>query len=323
MHPPLIIASMHRSGSSATTGLLQAAGLHIGTRLMEANPWNIRGYFENLAFYDFHRAALGAMRQDPNGYSLASFSDLPEPWPSRARELLKQEGQERPWGWKDPRSVLLLNFWRGLCPDARYLFLFRNPWCVMDSLYRRGDAIFSNRPEQVLAWWSHYNRKILEFYRAHPDRCLLLKAEWVFADPAGFVAAVARKLGISLGAVEETNIDAGLYQDEAKLSFYARLLEDYVPEALVLYKDLLRTSDYALLGRDCEEEGKAVPPPDHETLKLYFFQDWFEKRELKRNYEELIAAAKDNNAELAGEDVTLARMKEYGRELDNLLAGFK
>ena len=323
MRPPLIITSMHRSGSSTITGLLQAAGLHIGTRLMQANPWNTRGYFENLAFYDFHRAALAAMRQNPNGYCLTSFNQLPEPWLSQARELLKQEGRDIPWGWKDPRSVLFLNFWRELCPGAGYIFLFRNPWCVVDSLYRRGDAVFRNQPELVLACWAYYNRKILDFYRTLPDRCLLAKAEWVFANPADFIAAVSGKLGIPLDEVEHTVIDPGLYHDEAELSFYAHMLKEHVPEAVALYQELLCTSDYALLGRTREEADNAIPLPVPGELKMHFFQDWCEKRELQRNYDELIATAGDNNPGSAGEDGTLTMMNEYGRELDNLLSDLK
>jgi O-antigen biosynthesis protein len=74
----------------------------------------------------------------------------------------------RPWGWKDPRSVLLLNFWAELVPDARYLFVFRPPWDVVDSLYRRGDRVFSLNPRFALTMWMHYNARIRDFARGQP-----------------------------------------------------------------------------------------------------------------------------------------------------------
>ena len=323
MQPPLIITSMHRSGSSAVTGLLQTAGLHIGTRLMEANFANIRGYFENLSFYQFHQAALSSLKNNPNGYSLHSFPALLEPWTTRARELLQQEQQAGPWGWKDPRSVLFLNFWRELCPDARYVFLFRNPWCVVDSLYRRGDDFFRNQPEYALACLSYYNRELLAFCQTLPDRCLLAKVEWVFENPSGFVDAVVRKLGIKLGAVSEAPIETGLYRHESELSFYAHMLEEHAPEALNLYQELLDASDHELLGRDRGAEANPALDSDPQELRKYFFQDWFEKRELKRNYEAIIAAETNKTVGAAGAEDTLARMNEYGRELESLLSRFK
>ena len=47
---PIIIAGMHRSGTSLAASLLQSAGLDVGERLMEGNWSNPRGHFEDLDF---------------------------------------------------------------------------------------------------------------------------------------------------------------------------------------------------------------------------------------------------------------------------------
>ena len=41
------------------------------------------------------------------------------------------------WGWKDPRTSLLLTFWDSLLDEARYLFVYRHPVDVLSSLVRR------------------------------------------------------------------------------------------------------------------------------------------------------------------------------------------
>ncbi len=43
------------------------------------------------------------------------------------------------------------------------LLIYRSPWEVVDSLYRRGDKAFVDQPELAVKMWMHYNYKILDF----------------------------------------------------------------------------------------------------------------------------------------------------------------
>lgn len=52
------IAGMHRSGTSFTASLLQSAGLDIGKRLVEADHGNVKVFFENRDFLEFHERVL-------------------------------------------------------------------------------------------------------------------------------------------------------------------------------------------------------------------------------------------------------------------------
>jgi hypothetical protein len=110
----------------------------------------------------------------------------------------------RPWGWKDPRSVLFLNFWAELVPDARYCFVFRPPWDVVDSLFRRGDRVFSLNPRFALTMWMNYNARIRDFARAHPDRVLVRELAQVIRDPAAICDAVRNDLNITLDPPKPT-----------------------------------------------------------------------------------------------------------------------
>jgi Glycosyl transferase family 2 len=94
--------------------------------------------------------------------------------------------------------VLLLNFWAELVPDARYFFLFRPPWDVVDSLFRRGDHVFSVNPRFALTVWMNYNARIRDFARAHPDRVLVRELSQVVTDPEAICDAVRNDLNITL-----------------------------------------------------------------------------------------------------------------------------
>ncbi|MBM4430074.1 MAG: glycosyltransferase, partial [Chloroflexi bacterium] len=103
----------------------------------------------------------------------------------QAEKLLAREFAGRAlWGWKDPRTTLFLEFWARLLPSARWLFTVRRPAEVVASMLTRGDlrrcsANPLRRASLALQLCVEYNRRILQFARAHPHDCLLL---WVPND---------------------------------------------------------------------------------------------------------------------------------------------
>ncbi len=74
--PILIIIGMHRSGTSLTASLLQSAGLHIGRNLMGPSEGNVKGHFENLDFFEFHRQVLRSQGINENGWTLQEIMAL-------------------------------------------------------------------------------------------------------------------------------------------------------------------------------------------------------------------------------------------------------
>jgi glycosyltransferase involved in cell wall biosynthesis len=84
--------------------------------------------------------------------------------------------------------------------DARFLFLYRHPWEVADSLLRTGAEVWLTDPGSPARIWTEYNRRILEFHRRHPDRSLLVSTNRLLRDPETFVATIWRKFGIEADA---------------------------------------------------------------------------------------------------------------------------
>jgi hypothetical protein len=184
-----------------TAQTLQAAGLFIGDQLVPALPSNPEGHFEDVDFHNLTRAIIA-----DNGYPDSGFvSDVRiSVSSSRRKEAEALLGKRRalgiPWGWKDPRAVLLLDLWAELLPEARFLFTFRAPWDVMDSLYRRGDAACQDDPMLALRAWVHYNRMIRDFVRAEPTRSVVFEVGQVGGAPGRCMQEVSVKLGVTLGA---------------------------------------------------------------------------------------------------------------------------
>ena len=138
----LILAGMHRSGTSYVASLLQQAGIDMGEHLLGANDSNPKGHFEDLDFLNFHGNVLQSQGLSSEGWVLQKNIPVPEAYLKEAETLLKKRSLKSFWGWKDPRTTLFLDFWSGVLPKAHFLFIYRLPWEVIDSLYRSGDPTF-------------------------------------------------------------------------------------------------------------------------------------------------------------------------------------
>lgn len=235
---PLMILGMHRSGTSLAASLLESAGLDIGDRLMAGNWSNPRGHFEDMDFVHFQQLALVRLGLHPDGWLATGLPDLPEEYMAMARALVDRKRRSaRPWGWKDPRTVLFLRHWLSIVPAAKFAIVYRAPWEVVESLYLRGDAVFAGDPEFALRIWLYYNRTLLDLAVAAPERCVLANVETIAADPVAWVAAIAERSGLTLHAPK-----AGIYDRDLLHSEQARdragIIFRHYPEVVELFAEL-------------------------------------------------------------------------------------
>lgn len=172
----LCVLGMHRSGTSCLTGSLQEAGLYLGD-CHTWNPHNLKGNRENQDIVDINDRVLA-----DNG---GAWDHPPErvTWSEAHRELVRNlfaVYAEHPlFGFKDPRTLLVVDGWKALFPGMRFIGIFRHPNAVAQSLHNR-----SGMPhEQGLELWYEYNRRLLRQYRegAFPLLCFDDEPE-VFQD---------------------------------------------------------------------------------------------------------------------------------------------
>jgi hypothetical protein len=141
-----LILGIHRSGTSALSGVLTQLGLNPGRGLIESNPFNERGYFELEALNRLMDETLQSMDR-----SWGDFRPLPEDaFDSKANKstreklhglLASEYDLSQPCLMKDPRVSRLLPLClpvmdeQGLAPLC--LFSLRRPEAVAASLLRR------------------------------------------------------------------------------------------------------------------------------------------------------------------------------------------
>lgn len=140
------VLGMHRSGTSAVSGLLEGMGLSVGKAVLPSGPDNPLGFYENSAVVDFHDRLLeeiGSTWHDPRplGKRIRSLApDRIAEW----RDELSGIGSEqfapgRPCVVKDPRLCRLLPLWEPViaASGVPLVTVLRHPAAVAASLSAR------------------------------------------------------------------------------------------------------------------------------------------------------------------------------------------
>jgi GT2 family glycosyltransferase/glycosyltransferase involved in cell wall biosynthesis len=157
------VLGMHRSGTSSITRGINLLGVYLGLEenLLPPNDENKEGFWENKKIVDI---------QDEILLSLNSKWDTSEPLPMQWTEspsiskykrqlssLLQSEfSHADTWGWKDPRTCLLLPMWLDLLQEltvqTNFIIFFRNPLDVAASLKKRNKI----SDHEAYAMWTLY-----------------------------------------------------------------------------------------------------------------------------------------------------------------------
>ena len=199
---PVLIAGMHRSGTSLLALMLQTLGLDLGRQLLAADQHNPDGYGEDQPIVNLQRKLLlqqaGAGGWPDWGWNGQAESTaalaVDASWSSEALAYLQSRRRnDKPWGWKDPRSTLLLEHWLSLEPGLRVIGIYRAPWEVVDALQRIRPPVFLQHPDWGLRIWQQYNRALLTFAERHPERCILINSGTLVDDPAALPTTLQQR----------------------------------------------------------------------------------------------------------------------------------
>jgi glycosyltransferase involved in cell wall biosynthesis len=248
---------MHRSGTSLLTAHLQRLGVDVGDDLLAADRANPRGYFEDVEFLDLNRRILIAATPDEPGHrdwgwtiggeldrsAMQRFAPLAAELVARRRAAVV----ERPWGFKDPRTSLLLDFWDEAispCGAPLYLFVYRRPWEVLGSITRTGPVGGLHRPDWLLPIWCRYNAALLDFARRHRERVALVSTNAAIREPGRLSALLAGRLGLDNAPVVDLAFDPAIFgEGRPSDPVLARLTPAIWPEVARILAELDELAD--------------------------------------------------------------------------------
>jgi hypothetical protein len=178
----ILILGMHRSGTSLVAQIIAKWGAYMGKSLIAADEFNKDGYWENEHLHELNESILessdGAWFSPPDHIDV---DKLVNEFGHVAYQLVDEmDRKKRVWCWKEPRMVVLLDFWKKILEgrNITYIISYRHPQGVAESLLRR-----DNMPKSIsLLLWEYSVKEILR--QVNPsDRYLFVEYESLIRDP--------------------------------------------------------------------------------------------------------------------------------------------
>jgi len=196
----IVVAGMHRSGTSAMTRGLQALGVNLGEQLLPAalND-NEKGFFEDIEVNQLNIDLLHALDSNWDAFPAIPAhvfcQERLEPYRVRAAHIIadKMVG-DRPLGLKDPRMARLLPFWQSAFAhnkaEVSYVIAVRNPMSVAQSLMRRDGFAYE---KSYFLWLGHIVPAVLN---TRGFRRVVVSFDLLISDPYAQLHRTAHALGL-------------------------------------------------------------------------------------------------------------------------------
>ncbi len=221
----LFVIGMHRSGTSAVTGMLARLDIGVPPRqdLVGDTTFNERGHFESKSLTRVDNQLLRTL-----GGTWSAPPTMEPDWELQPAIVALRRGAAdafaatfptRPLAWKDPRNCIVLPFWRSLvAPPMAAVLIYRDGLEVAHSLRTRNQINLTHG----LALWQRYVRSSCANLAGVPT--FVTEYRRLVEDPASSCHELVRFLadvgiGIEPGrerlAIE--SLDAGLRHEGSSL----------------------------------------------------------------------------------------------------------
>ena len=271
----IFVLGMHRSGTSALTGVLDILGVELGSELLQ--PWsdNPKGFFENERIWRFNQNILesfGSSWDDPFlfGHEWCAAHGVNQ-YRAQAEEILEQEFSAADvFAIKDPRMCILFPFWSSVCEEigvrAVCILPCRHPVEVAGSLTNRNG--FSR--QRGLLLWLNYVITAEKVSRSHPR--LFLRFDDLFQDYGNVLEMFTSTLEVQFpksisDARQEVEIflDAGLKHQSAS-QFGTSEMECMVEEMYGLLQEISPGQTTPSWQKSVDNLGKR-----YQALRSFFY----------------------------------------------------
>lgn len=193
----ILVLGMHRSGTSALTGMLSLLDVYLGSELMEADFGNEKGYFENTEFYRINEKLFFECDSswDDIFYNEEKLENIQNT--DRLKKIIEKEFRySNIFAIKDPRLAFLFPIYKKVLEDLniniKIVIPYRNPLEVASSLHTR-DGISM---EKGMLLWSYYFL-LAEVYSRGNQR-VFVSFDELIKKPQESIAKISQFLNIDL-----------------------------------------------------------------------------------------------------------------------------
>lgn len=273
------------------------SGLHIAhDTLTQAGLMNpLPSGRESLSVVELHEKIFKANDLALDGLHDCTPLSPGKIWQMLAMELFAGNLEQTDWGWADARSVWLLDFWKNLDPQIRFVLMYSTPEFAIGRM-AQGKPVDAGDIETFITSWIAYQTEILRFYNRNPDRCLLVNIFSIRHDPIRFIEKSNETFGLNLSLSSSLELSEREDFSAIAVTLAKALVEDN-EEAQLLYAELESTADLA------DDDANSINRHNIEALAEYseLLARVDTARDERHQYEERINRGNDALAQQSNE----------------------
>ncbi|WP_334158861.1 hypothetical protein [Achromobacter insolitus] len=98
-------------------------------------------------------------------------------WQGLILDLMLGNIDQQFWGWSDSNAIHLLDYWKQLDPDIKFVFIYSNPVAALSSAEDGAQLVDIKMLDQRLKAWSAFNSEMLHFFNRNPERSVLVHGD--------------------------------------------------------------------------------------------------------------------------------------------------
>ncbi|MEE9328346.1 MAG: hypothetical protein V3U71_13755 [Cocleimonas sp.] len=290
---PLLIIGHPLSGLESIETILQQHGMS------EAKPSRIQQLTPSEVSNKILQAGSNNIGFEKSNFHQVSASKI---WNELALDLFLANTKQDFWGWSDTQSIFLLNYWRSIEPNLKYLLVYNSPETSLTSLFQ-GRSI--NKAELKLAAdkWENYNKELISFHYNNPDNCLLVHAGEANKNITQFINLISTFIGMNFK--QKSSLSTRDTNESHPLnSFFAHNAVQHFPFVHESFEELQSIANLPLLDEESDII-KCLHTWNH-------FQEVHQQQIVKTNKQlDTIKATKNDN------ELIIYQINQLQEELDN------
>jgi hypothetical protein len=208
---------------------------------------------ESIDMAVWHRKALPFLADNSREKICTQPGGL---WEQLAGDLFLANLKSPVWGWADPLSTWLLDFWLNFDPAVKFVLVCSSPEEML--AHSISDASQSVSTEALIEAWQEHHQEILRFHHRNPDRSLLVSVADCVANPVDLVeTCISRwRLPLDISGVQTQTSPI----DPLALYLASQFCTAY-PQTNELQQEVASTLTRLTLGETADQ-----PPPSKEHV---------------------------------------------------------
>ncbi len=161
-------------------------------------------------------------------------------WQALSDSVMLANMDQNNWGWADPDSIYLLDYWLDYDPRFRFVLTYTSPARTIINLFM-DKPVSEEKIAPVMALWNAVNSEILRFYNSNKDRAILVNTASVNTDPDQFLTLSGKRLELPTGI--NGNIATDTNNNSAIPELLTSMLLANETESQSLFQELESTAD--------------------------------------------------------------------------------